>query len=88
MGDPLLGLGNLVPKETVTKLYDDVMAGPAKEGSGIGAAIGALGGGGSGAAIGSKIWAQSFFLPSRPGMTESLSTGFAPLRWRYWQPRS
>ena len=31
MGDPLLGLGNLVPKETVTKLYDDVMAGPAKE---------------------------------------------------------
>lgn len=31
MGDPLLDLGKLVPKETLTKLYDDAVGGPAKE---------------------------------------------------------
>ena len=31
MDDPLLDLGKLVSKETLSKLYDDAVAGPAKE---------------------------------------------------------
>ena len=31
MGDPLLDLSKLVPKEVLTKLYDDAVSGPAKE---------------------------------------------------------